>query len=262
VDRLTVSVLGPLQVHRDHAPVRLGPRQSELMSLLLLASGQVVPAERLARLLWHHAPPSAARVTLRSHIAHLRRALDPHGHRGRRILVTVGTGDTLGYRLDVPPERIDAYWFERAYRQGRQLIVDRPRQADRAATLLAAGLALWRGSAYAEIADRPVALAERTRLAALHRATRRSHAEALSLLGRHVEVIGELTDAIAQDPDDEGVRRLLVRALYAEHRLDEATAVCREGLTRLARLGIAAPELAELQRAILRRDPPTVVLSA
>ena len=43
------GILGPVQVFRDGRVLGLGgPRQRALLALLLVARGQVVPAERLA----------------------------------------------------------------------------------------------------------------------------------------------------------------------------------------------------------------------
>ncbi|GAB3976762.1 AfsR/SARP family transcriptional regulator [Plantactinospora veratri] len=77
VGMLLVSVLGPLRVLRDGIPVRLGPRQVEVLSILLLNRGTSVPANRMVNLLWGDGVPPGAPATLRSHVSHLRRALRP-----------------------------------------------------------------------------------------------------------------------------------------------------------------------------------------
>jgi DNA-binding SARP family transcriptional activator len=246
-------VLGPVSVERDGAPVRLGPQQTGLLCALLAAGGRLVPVTRLVELLWAAPPPAAAVATLRSHVSHLRHALEP-GRSGRdSILVSSGAGPTAGYRLDLAVECVDAYRFERAMAQGERMVADDPAQA---AAILEGALRLWRGPAYADVADRPFAIAEIARLNALRHAAHRAFAEALFALDRHAEVIDALTGVVAEAPYDEGLRKSLALALYHGRRVVEAAAVCREGLTLLHERGHDAPELQDLQRMILRRAVP------
>lgn len=74
--RLHVTALGPFQAKLDGAPLRLGPRLIGLLSILVIELGRPVPARRLVQLLWGSSPPRGAMATLRSHVSHLRRALD------------------------------------------------------------------------------------------------------------------------------------------------------------------------------------------
>ncbi|TWH70393.1 DNA-binding SARP family transcriptional activator [Micromonospora olivasterospora] len=248
---LRVGVLGPVRAERDGTPVRLGPRLVALLSVLVVEVGRPVPAARLMTLLWGDRSASAA--TLRSHVSHLRRALTPDPA-DARVLVTVGSAGSVGYQLDLPPERIDAWRFERAYDEGRRLLSDGA--TERAAAVFGEALALWRGPAYADVADQPFALREIARLDSMRRSVWRGHAEALCALGRYPEAVGQLVGAVADEPYDEALRRLLALALYAEQRVEEAAQVCREGLTLLRERGLDAPGLHEVQRAILRREAP------
>jgi DNA-binding SARP family transcriptional activator len=261
---LRINVLGLLRLERDGEQVRLGPQQVALLSVLLLEVGRSVPATRLMRLLWDTPQPDGRSSTLRSHVSNLRRALGarcedsvggPSAASGQAGLVTtVGVGAAIGYRLDLRPEQIDAHRFERGYAEGQRLFA--AGETARSAAVVGEVLALWHGPAYADVADRAFARPAISRLDALRRAARRLQAEALIALGRHSEVVGELTRAVADDPYDEGPRRLLALALYYEHRVDEAAALCRDGLALLRDRGLDAPELAELQRTILRRTVP------
>ncbi|MFB9246884.1 tetratricopeptide repeat protein [Sphaerisporangium melleum] len=253
---LRFAVLGPLQVERDGRPVRLGPRLVELLSLLLLEAGRAVPAARLTELLESSPRSDGSPATLRSHVSHLRRLLAPRqGDGGRHgVLVTVGRGPGIGYRLEIDPQAIDAGRFEQACAEGRRLL-DAGDPA-RAAAVLADGLALWRGPAFADVAERAYALAERARLAMLRRTAWLGLARALSELDRHGEAAARLAAAVATEPYDEGLRTELVLALYAQGRVVEAAEVCREGLSLLGRRGVDSPELRELQRLVLRREIP------
>ncbi|WP_159079231.1 tetratricopeptide repeat protein [Plantactinospora sp. BC1] len=257
VAMLLVSVLGPLRVLRDGVPVRLGPRQVEVLSILLLNRGTSVPANRMVNLLWGDAVPPGAPATLRSHVSHVRRALRADSPGAAGIIGGAGNASGRGYRLDLAPERIDAHRFEQEYARARQLLRANDTEATtRAVAVLHDALGLWRGPAFADVADRPFALNEVARLDALHRSARLAHAEALASLGRYGEVVIELSGVVAEEPYDEGLRRLLAVALYAEQRVDEAAQLCRAGLLLLRQRGIDAPGLQELQRQILRRDVP------
>ncbi|ROT26785.1 AfsR/SARP family transcriptional regulator [Micromonospora sp. HM5-17] len=250
-----VAVLGPLRVEVDGTHVRLGPRLTTLLSMLLVVNGQAVPASRLVRLLWGDEAPAAATVTLRSHISHLRRALSS-GRPGNAagILRTVGSGAGTAYRLDLPDDHLDVRRFERDCLAGQRLLAGGTADlVERAAVLLGEALALWRGPAYADVADQPFAVSEIARLDALRRTAQRHRVEALARLGRHAEVLGEVIPLVHADPYDEGLRRLLVLALYQEQRVDEALRVSQEGLRLLHDRGLEAPHLQELHQAVLRR---------
>ncbi|MFD2764335.1 AfsR/SARP family transcriptional regulator [Micromonospora eburnea] len=257
---LRIGVLGPVRVTLGRRPVRLGPKLVELLAILLVEAGSAVPASRVVELMWGAEPPPGARATLRSHVSHLRRALgDPDGP----VVVTVGSGSSAAYRLDLPADAVDHRRFERWCAEGRRLLdTGEPDLTERAAALLDRALALWRGPAFADVADRSFVLPEVARLDATRRAARRGYAEALNALGRHAEAIAQLSGALVDDPYDEAVRRLLALALYAEQRVDEAAEVCREGVVLLRERGLDAPELHELQRDILHRRLPPRALSA
>ncbi|WP_229400215.1 AfsR/SARP family transcriptional regulator [Micromonospora okii] len=255
--QLRITVLGPLEVERNGEVVRLGPRQAELLSVLVLALGRPVLANRLVALLWGAGAGDGAAATLRSHVSHLRRALacGRSGPAAAPVVATVGAGAGLAYRLDLAPDQLDAHLFEREITQGRGLLDGGdPAALSRAAELFGTALARWRGAPFANVADRPFALSEVARLEALCRTARRGHAEALIALGRHGAAIGDLTGAVAQFPYDEGLRHLLALALYAEQRVDEAAEVCRHGAALLRERGMDAPRLQRLHGAILRRE--------
>ncbi|MFG2049027.1 BTAD domain-containing putative transcriptional regulator [Micromonospora sp. NPDC048935] len=256
MSELYIAVLGPLRIQVGQATVRIGPRLAALLSVLLLEAGKPVAAQRLIDLLWDSSPSDSAPVTLRSHVSHLRRALTPQRPpSGGGVLVTVGSGRGLAYRLDVTAEQVDVHRFEEAYAQGRRLLVDGGReQVERAAGLIGAALALWRGPAYPEVADRSFALPEVARLEALRRSARNGHAEALIALGRYTEAAGDLTRLVEEEPYDEGARRLLASVLHDLRRTDEAVRVCRTGLTLLRGRGLDAPTLQQLLRSILHGE--------
>ncbi|MFJ8579446.1 BTAD domain-containing putative transcriptional regulator [Micromonospora sp. NPDC093277] len=246
-----------MQLRRDGVLVPLGPQLTTLLAILLLELGKPVPSRRLATLLAGDDVSDAARATLRSHVAHLRRALEPgeRGRRGKGLIATVGHGTAAGYRLDLEPACVDAVRFEESLRESRRLLaLGDTGQADRAVAILRTALDQWHGEPFADLADKPFALAEIARLQAVRRAALLTYAEAVNELGRHAEAMGDLTGAVAADPYDVGLRCVLALTLYLDGRTDEAAEVCRHGLALLGRRGIDAPELHGLQRDILRRE--------
>ncbi|GAA1829044.1 hypothetical protein GCM10009682_54970 [Luedemannella flava] len=251
---LEIEVLGPVQVRCDGVRVRLGPRLVALLSVLLVEFGRAVPANRIVAMVWGAGAPEAAPATLRSHVSHLRGALRAAG--AGDPVTTLGNGHGVGYRLDTAACDVDARRFEQAYAQARPLLSGTTGDLERASRLIRDALELWRGPAYADVADRPFALPEIARLNALRRAARRGLAGALTALGRHGEAVGELAGHLAEEPYDEGLRHQLAVALYAEQRADEAAQVCRDGLRLLRERGIEAPGLHSLQLTILRRELP------
>lgn len=78
-------VLGPPEVVRDGQVVPLGgPKQRALLVLFLLRPNRFVAADWLVDALWDGRPPPSADITLRTYVAGLRRAVEPHRSPARR----------------------------------------------------------------------------------------------------------------------------------------------------------------------------------
>jgi len=242
------GVLGPLLVRTDAGEPVVVPdtKVRALLLDLLVNVGKPVSADRLIDDLWGEHPPRNASGTLQARVSQLRTALARAEPGGRR-LVTHGPG---GYTLEVSPEVVDSNNFERLV----------GRAAGRV-EMLQEALGLWRGAAYAEVADREFARAARDRLEEL----RLSALE--ELLEARVErvageaqrglVLAEVAQLVAQQPLRERVRGIQLRALYRAGRQDEALKAFAEYRELLAEeLGAdPGPELAALHQAILRHDP-------
>src|SRR6187397_2777125 len=131
-------ILGPLEVVDGGRTLPLGgPRQRALLALLLMRANRVVPRDELIDELWNDDAPEGARNALQYHVSRLRKVLAPND-----VLVT----REPGYMLRVAPDELDLLEFERLRDSAR----DAP--PEEAARLLRQALALWRGSAQAEIA--------------------------------------------------------------------------------------------------------------
>ncbi|HET8641905.1 MAG TPA: tetratricopeptide repeat protein [Pseudonocardiaceae bacterium] len=246
-----VRLLGPVGVEVDGRAVKLGSQLRLMLAVLALARGRPVARERLTDLMWGRPAPAAAAATLRSHLAHLRRVLEPARPSGRapQVLVT----EDHGYALRLPADRLDFVRFERLLADGRRALRDS--DAATAADRLAAALRLWSGPALAGVADRSFAVAEATRLDALRTTARRLRVEAEIALGRSEEVLAELSELVDAEPADERLRARLALALYRCQRLDAAIQLCADGLRLAHERGLDAPALQQIQTDILRRAP-------
>ena len=251
---LEFGVLGPLQVTRRGAPLRLGGRQQRaVLALLLLDSGTVVSTDRLADVLWGERPPKGSTATLHTYISHLRDLFEPDRARSgpSRMLLTEPTG----YRLVVDGSSIDAAVFERCVRSGRA-ILEAGRFAEASAEL-AEALALWRGPVLADLADYEFARLAAAKLEELRLGAIEARVEADLALGQHAELVAELDQLTAANPVRERLQGQRMLALYRSGRQADALAGYHRLRESLAdELGIdPGPALQELHRRILRQDP-------
>ncbi|HEX9380049.1 MAG TPA: BTAD domain-containing putative transcriptional regulator [Gaiellaceae bacterium] len=240
------SLLGPLSLTLDGAPIALGgQKRRALLAVLLLDANHVVSRDRLIDALWGEDPPDTARNTIQVYVSQLRKLL-PEG-----VLETAAPG----YRLVVEPEAVDLFEFMRLSEEGRTALGagDAPGAAD----ALEAALALWRGAPLADFAWEPFAQTEIVRLEELRLAALEDRIEADLSLGRHGQLIAELERLVAEHPLRERLRGQLMLALYRSGRQADALAVYqRARRTMVDELGIEPGEsLRRLERSILAHDP-------
>ncbi len=245
-------VLGAVEVVEDGRRLTVASgRQLALLAFLVIHANRVVSAERIIDELWGDEPPDSGAKTVAFHVSRLRDALDPGRSRGslNGVLAT----EPAGYVLRVEPVRIDAVRFERLASQGRAVLAGDP---ETARTHFNEALALWRGAAYAELADESFVQPEIRRLDELHLRALEDRMEADLALGRHPDVIDELQALVAQEPLRERLRGQLMVALYRAGRQAEALRTYGEGRRMLGgELGIdPGPELQQLEGWILRQD--------
>jgi DNA-binding SARP family transcriptional activator/ABC-type branched-subunit amino acid transport system substrate-binding protein/sugar lactone lactonase YvrE len=239
------SLLGPLRVLDGERAIRVvAPKHRALLALLLLRRGEPVSVESLGDELWAGEPPATATKAVRVYVAQLRKAL------GSEVVVTVSGG----YALPLDGHETDVGRFEALVSEGRRHLD--AGDANRAATLLRAALALWRGPAlsdfrYEEFAQPEAARLEEARLGALE-----ARIEADLAFGREDELVPELQALVREHPLRERLRWQLMLALYRAGRQAEALDAYRNGRQLLVEeLGIEpGRELQDLERAILAQD--------
>jgi YVTN family beta-propeller protein len=248
------GMLGPLRVTRGGVAVPLGGRQQRVvLARLLLVDGGGLSVEQLADALWGAHVPGGAATTIQTYVFRLRQALEPDRERGApgQVVIT----DNGRYRLEVPPDGLDAAVFEQHLAAGqRHLAAGSPADA---VTELDQALALWRGEVLADLADyefvRPVA----TRLSDKRMAALEAKFSAELTLGRHAEVIGELDELVAGFPLNEQLQRQRMVALYRCGRPSDALAAYDHLRRQLAdELGAdPSPPLQQLHKQLLTHDP-------
>jgi DNA-binding SARP family transcriptional activator len=109
--RLRVNLLGELTASCAGETLDLGgPRQRAVLAVLLLARGEIVPADRIVESVWGDRPPADTTGALQSYVSHLRRRLEPGSAARTRSAVLVREGP--GYAVRLPRQAVDAWRFE------------------------------------------------------------------------------------------------------------------------------------------------------
>jgi DNA-binding SARP family transcriptional activator len=217
-----------------------GEKQRALLAILALRANEVIAREWLLEALWADDPPATAVKALQVYVSRLRKVL-PDG-----VLVT----RPPGYVLEVDPEEVDLYRFQR--------LVAAASNADpaQASVLLRSALTLWRGPPLAEFGDEPFARLEAARLEDLHLAALKDLIDADLSRGDHRALVPELRRLVEEHPHRERLRGQLMLALYRSGRQAEALDAYRAARSALDKLGLE-PSLAlrTLERQILTQDP-------
>ena len=240
---IKIRVLGPVEVMTQNGIAQLGgPKQRALLAMLAARAGRVVTTNELIDGIWGEEPPNEVLNSIHTYVSHLRTIIDqPIERRGS------------GYLLGAETAQIDANVFEEAAETGRRDLVANPTAAsDR----LRRALALWRGGAYADVADFPGMVGEAQRLSELRLSAVEARIEADLTLGRHAALIGELESLTTEYPLRESLRAKQMLALYREGRQADALRAFRRTEEYLREeLGIdPSTELQELESRILNHD--------
>ncbi|MCQ4044532.1 winged helix-turn-helix domain-containing protein [Streptomyces rubrisoli] len=250
------AVLGPLRMQeqgRNYTPT--APKQRQLLALLLLNANQVVSTGTCIEELWDSSPPNSALSTLQSYVLQLRRSLRRVPWIGslqaaRRVLETRDGG----YMLTVRNDELDTNIFKSLVREGR---AELRRDDAIASSLLGQALALWKGSALSDVQVGPVLRAHLVGLEEDHMSVQEQRIDADLRLGRHHDLIGELSTLATKYPTREGLQSQLMLALYRSGRRTQALEVVhtlRQVLND--ELGLEpSPRIRSLHQAILACDP-------
>ncbi|GAA2368579.1 hypothetical protein Cme02nite_73190 [Catellatospora methionotrophica] len=235
-------ILGPVEVWGSDGEIPLdGSKQRTVLAALLLARGRMVSDSHLCRLLWHDNPPATFNAQIYTYVSRLRKYL------GNAVTIA---RQRPGYLLRVDPRQVDSENFARLARLGGEAL--KAEDYDLASGLLGQALELWRGPALTnvtqQLADEQAHRLDESRLVALE-----GRIEADLALGRHVDLLPELTGVVAEHPMHERFRALLMSTLWRCDRQADALAVFHDGRKVLAEeLGVSPGRLlTDTYRAIL-----------
>jgi DNA-binding SARP family transcriptional activator len=241
---------GPAGSFTTVVPLR-SPKLRRLLAALAVHSGSVVSADRLADVLWGDQPPANADGALHNLVSRLRAVLG--GDDGLAV-VTRAPGYALQPAATAVDSAVDSTEFTLLVAQARPRLGGEP---DRAAALLDAALALWRGPAYAEFADEEFARAEVNRLEELRVTAAEYRVDAALALGLPDEAVVRLEPLVRGHPLRERPHVQLVTALYRCGRHADALQVYRDFRQRLdEELGLQPSAMfRRLEADVLRQDP-------
>ncbi|MFE2477582.1 MULTISPECIES: AfsR/SARP family transcriptional regulator [unclassified Streptomyces] len=265
---MDIEVLGTLAVRERGVSVTpTAPKPRQVLALLALHADQVVPVSALIEELWQGAPPRSARTTLQTYVLQLRALIataleqgeaDGDGEAapaGRRTAKDVLVTLPGGYLLNSGGGTSDVREFDRLAGMGYRAMDagDFPG----AARLLREALSLWSGPAFADVQggiqlDMETRRLEETRLCALDQ-----RIEADLRIGRHRELLAELTVLASRYRTHENLHGQFMLALHRSGRRGEALDVYQRLRATLVReLGLEpSAALRRLQRSILMASP-------
>ena len=241
-------MLGPLEVQTERGWTSVGARKwRTVLAVLLLNPGQVVSTDRLIEEAWPGQPPSTATNLVSVYVHRLRRLI---GDADGRILVTRAPG----YQILLTPEDLDTQRFAALTAAGSSELSGG--DARRAAELLNEALALWRGSALADVPPSALISAEADRLEESRFETQALRMEADLACGRPAQVVADARRLLADHPIREGLWMLLIRALHSSGRQAEALEAYGQAREVIAEeLGVdPGAELQRLYQQILAAD--------
>lgn len=253
---MRIFVLGSLDAELKGVPIlptAAKPRQ--ILTLLAIYANQVLPVSALMEEIWGDAPPRSALTTLQTYILQLRRcmenALEGEPGGSKELLLTRHGG----YLLHAEPGSIDVHEYDRLSSLGQRAF-DRGDNHE-AAKLFRDALALWRGPALVDVRTGPLLEIEAMRLEESRLGVLERRNDVELRLGRHAELLTELTALTARHPLHEGLHAQSMVAFYRAGRPSAALDVFQNLRTHLVQeLGIEPSQrLQRLQRAVLGSDP-------
>ncbi|MFI9387408.1 AfsR/SARP family transcriptional regulator [Kutzneria sp. NPDC052558] len=219
-------------------------RQQVILALLLVEADHIVSTDHIVDVLWDDQPPDTARTQVQICVSRLRKTLTQGG-----LPATIDTRPP-GYRLRIPDDSLDAHAFSAEVGEAR--VLAREGQTARAAALLRAAVARWRGPCLHGLPNRALR-ARALRLDEERLGATEDYLELELDLGGHHQLIGEIGRLVQENPLRERLRGLLMTALHRAGRQAESLDVYRRGRALLIdELGLEpGPELRSLESAIL-----------
>jgi SARP family transcriptional regulator, regulator of embCAB operon len=254
---LRFELLGPLVMkHGDVDFAPSAPKLRALLATLLFNANRSVAASTLTRELWENEPPRTVHATVQTYVFKLRRLLRnalgaTTDYVSQELLLT----HSGGYTLLVDANQLDIIEFERLVSAGSAEL--HAGNYGKAAHNLRRSLALWRGPVIPELQWGTQLRAHAARLEERRFYAQTIRIEADLCLGRHREMISELTSVVVEHALHEFAHVMLMTALHRAGRTSAALEVFMRFRKRMLRdLGIEpSARIQSLHLALLRNDP-------
>jgi DNA-binding SARP family transcriptional activator len=246
---LEFRLLGNVEAYVDGRLVDIGhARQRCVLVALLIEANRPVPANLLLDRVWADRPPRRARNALSGYLSRLRRTF-------AGVDGIVFGRRSEGYVLTLEPDAVDLHRFHRLAGQARAADA-----GEAAAALFGQALGLWRGEAFATL-DTPWLSARRSSLEAERLAAMLDRNDVALRLGRHADLLGELSRCAAEHPFHERLAAQYMLTLYRCGHQADALRHYESIRARLAdELGAdPGPDLRRLHHQILTADPVLTV---
>lgn len=243
----------PTELRWNGQPVKLRPMERVLILALWTASGYALSAAKLEGRLWGGTGDVVA-VTLRSHIAHIRKALCAAGCEvASQVLATVPVRGG-GYRLELDRASVDASRFEDLIVIAKSRL--RMGDAEAAAVPLENALRMCDAGPLSDAAEWRFAKTEIGRLESLRRDARLRLAEIRIWQGNYSTAVSDLRHLTEERPQHGPGWELLVAALWVGGHDEEAIDAGKQAITGFRRRGLDPAGLERLHRAVLNGEFP------
>ena len=261
---MNINVLGPFEVLRNGTDVTpSAPKLRQVLALLAMHVNKVVAVERFIEELWHDNPPRSATTTLQTYIYQLRKLYGLDVSTGQRVPepacgpVSAPTLHTTynGYMLSLPAEAVDLQRFLQLARKGHRHV--QAAELEATAETMVEALGLWRGNALTGVEVGSTLQASVVSAEELRKTVLEQQIDAELMLGRHHQLIGDLTEAVTKDPTHEAFQAKLMLALYRCGRRTDALRVFRQARQAVNdELGLEpSADLQRLHRNVLDGSP-------
>jgi DNA-binding SARP family transcriptional activator len=212
--KLEIGVLGPIAIRLDgESIVPTAGKPKQVLALLALRCGRVVPVATLMEEIWGDAIPRSGATTLQTYILQLRRLIAeslPVQSRltAKELLVT----HFNGYQLLTEPSRFDVQEFDRLAALGDAEL--ETGNAASASVHLAQALNEWRGPALMDVPTGRVLCMEAIGMEEARMRVQEQRVLADLMLGKHSMLIPELRMLVAQHPMHENFCAMLMVAFH------------------------------------------------
>lgn len=245
---IAIKVLGPQQIVIDGVELpALAPQQRRVLAILATRPGEVISRDDIMQMLWGSSSSKLLKG-LQAYVSNIRSVL------GISSISLVGAG----YRLNVEPEQVDEFVFQRHVNQGHHEL---SRESYRSAVEeFAAALSIWHGGQPFDDLPNGDFVARRAGLLEARLGAQEGLLQAHLELARSSHEVGALvhqtSQSYAEAPRRE--RRAIdhARALVMTGRCAEALQVLQEFRTR-AQADATEPsvEFMQFTERVKRRDP-------